>query len=284
MLTPVKRNLYHSVGSALLLFICCTVHSQNRIYYDEFFKSVSEKKTLYYRDLEESDTRIRITEMCGDTIMARGFINPGRHRLLTNDFAHFIKDYGNPYKFKTEFVSMRADIDYFKNGILERKFVSHSGKVFHGQVWSVDGKALLDHGTGQYVSNQNSATCYQYFSDSVMVEMFQVRDVEGDTVYFSYDTMAEPENGYAAFAQDLTKILKYPGFARLAGKEGIVYVQFIVSKDGRLTELKPLTDKGFNLEKKSVDRLSKMPKWKPAIFRGKPVKMMFTLPIRFKLV
>jgi TonB family protein len=260
-----------------------SVSAQEKVYYDKFFKTVSRTKTDYYRTFQDADSVIMVTEMCRDTIMFDGSIYPGEHQPLSNDFIQFVRSNGNPYQFKSEFTTMRCEIDFYKNVLPSRKMVSHSGKIFHAQIWSDEGLPVLTHGSGKNVRTEKASVFHEYYQDSVLIEMFEVRQMLQDTLYYTYDKMAEPPNGYPRFTQDLVAIMKYPGFARLVGKQGMVYVQFIVGKNGKLTEFTPLTKEGFNLEKKAVDKLSKMPEWNPAIFRGKPVKMKFVIPIKFKL-
>ena len=269
------------IGSMLL---CSRVCSQGRIYYDKFFKTISLQETKYFRDLHQNGSVMTITEVSGDTVVAKGVVQGVSNIELANQFAHYIKSFGNPYQNKVEFASMRGEIDYYRKGVKYCTFVARSGKILFAQLWSPTGEPLLSAGTGSHHYTNATSEYFQFFADSVMVEMFEIRTLQRDTIYDTYDKMAEPRNGYQDFTNDLLKILKYPGFARLMGKQGLVYVEFIVDKKGKLTDFRPLTNEQFNLEKKAVDKLSRMPDWKPAIFRGKPVKMKFTIPIRFRLI
>jgi ribosomal protein S18 len=276
-------DMYRSLLPLLLILFSMNTIAQEKVYYDKFFKTVSRTKTDYYRIFQDTDSAIMVTEMCRDTIMSKGAIYPGEHQSLVNDFVHFVKSNGNLYQFKNEFTMMRCEIDFYKNVRLSRKMVSHSGKIFHAQIWSEEGLPLLVHGSGKNIREEKASICYEFYGDSVLTEMFEVRQMQRDTLYYTYDKMAEPPQGYPQFTQDLVAIMKYPGFARLVGKQGMVYVQFIIDKNGNLTEFTPLTKEGFNLEKKAIDKLSKMPAWNPAVFRNKPVKMKFVIPIKYKL-
>lgn len=64
-----------------------------------------------------------------------------------------------------------------------------------------------------------------------------------------------------------------------------VYVTFVVEKDGSITNAKVLRDVcpnyGFGDEALRVVNL--MPKWKPGLQRGKPVRVQFNLPINFAM-
>jgi periplasmic protein TonB len=96
--------------------------------------------------------------------------------------------------------------------------------------------------------------------------------------------MASPKEGVQEFLRNLVTILKYPGIARLAGKEGMIYVQFVVDKNGSLTDFKPLGNEGYNFEQKAIKKLEKLPSWNPGIYKNKVVKQKFVLPVRFKLI
>ncbi len=66
---------------------------------------------------------------------------------------------------------------------------------------------------------------------------------------------------------------------------GAVFIQFVVEKDGVLTNIKILRGldscRGFNEE--SIRLVKSMPNWKPAILKERKVRAYMTIPIRFKL-
>ncbi len=81
--------------------------------------------------------------------------------------------------------------------------------------------------------------------------------------------------------------IRYPQIARENGIEGTVVVQFVVNKDGSVTDMKLLRDIGAKCGDEAmriVEGMNEMEKnWIPGKQRGKPVNVMFTLPIKFKL-
>ena len=77
--------------------------------------------------------------------------------------------------------------------------------------------------------------------------------------------------------------MKYPNQARRMGIEGRVFVQFVVDKDGQLTEIKAVKGIGAGCDEEAVRVLKSAPKWKPGKQRGRPVKVRMILPITFKL-
>jgi hypothetical protein len=60
-----------------------------------------------------------------------------------------------------------------------------------------------------------------------------------------------------------------------------VVVQFVVSKDGSISAIKPLTDYGYGTEKEVVRVISKGPKWEPAIQDGRMVMAYRKQPVTF---
>jgi protein TonB len=105
----------------------------------------------------------------------------------------------------------------------------------------------------------------------------------GDQIFTVVEQMPAFEGGLAAMAKFIGKNLKYPSAARRMGIEGQVFVQFVVDEQGAISEVK--TIKGISAEcDREAERVIKlMPAWKPGKQNGKPVKVRFVLPVRFKL-
>ena len=268
--------------SLLILAVAGKAASQEKIYYDKFFHVKADAPTAFVRHVERKGSNIFITDVGNDTIRLKGFVSSCGPDLL-RDMVRFIKNEGNKVNDRAEFDTMKAELDFYSKGKLQRKLVSYKGKVLYGQIWNNEGVPLLQSGTGEHRVEKGDATIYELYKDSVVTESYEVRRSQQDTLFSKVDRIAEPEEGFQPYLQSLVTILKYPALVQLAGKEGLVYVQFIVNKEGKLTEFKPLTNEGFNFEKKVIDKLSNLPPWKPAMLHGKPVKMRFTLPVKFKL-
>ncbi|MBK8563382.1 MAG: energy transducer TonB [Saprospiraceae bacterium] len=81
----------------------------------------------------------------------------------------------------------------------------------------------------------------------------------------------------------LSKNIKYPLKARRRNITGTVYAKFVVEKDGSLSKFEILQDIGGGCGKEVLRLLKAMPKWEPATQKGKPVRVQFTLPIKFDL-
>lgn len=108
--------------------------------------------------------------------------------------------------------------------------------------------------------------------------------VEDDNQIFTVvEQQPEFDGGYEAMINFIKKNLRYPASARRMGVDGTVFVQFVVGKDGSITEVKTMRGISADCDKEAERVVNMMPKWRPGKQNGKPVFVRFVLPIRFKL-
>ena len=81
----------------------------------------------------------------------------------------------------------------------------------------------------------------------------------------------------------LRKQLHYPPIAKENGIQGTVTLQFVVEKDGSISDLVVARGQPAGLSEEAVRVTELMPDWEPGMQNGQPVRVKFTLPIRFKL-
>ena len=91
------------------------------------------------------------------------------------------------------------------------------------------------------------------------------------------------EGGMPGLMAYLGKNIRYPEKAHKEGTQGRVTVQFVVEKDGSITNVKPLRGINPELDAEAVRVISEMPKWKPGTQRGETVRVRYTVPIMFRL-
>ena len=106
---------------------------------------------------------------------------------------------------------------------------------------------------------------------------------EVEEIFTIVEDQPTPSGGMAAFYQYVAKKMKYPAQARRMGIEGKVFVQFVVDKDGTLTEVQAVKGIGAGCDEEAVRVIQGAPKWKPGKQRGRAVKVRMILPITFKL-
>jgi protein TonB len=108
--------------------------------------------------------------------------------------------------------------------------------------------------------------------------------VEEDKIFDIVETMPEfPSGGMAGLMQYLSKNIKYPTIAQENGVQGRVTVQFVVNRDGGIVDAVVLKGIDPYLDKEALRVVSGMPKWKPGMQRGKPVRVKYTVPVMFRL-
>src|SRR5260370_5699017 len=95
--------------------------------------------------------------------------------------------------------------------------------------------------------------------------------------------MPEPYGGAAAWAKFLQKNIHYPAQASEEGKQGKVYLSFIIEKDGQLSNITVIRGVGFGLDEEALRVLRKAPAWKPGIQNHQPVRVKYTIPINFTI-
>jgi len=109
-------------------------------------------------------------------------------------------------------------------------------------------------------------------------------DVKEKDLYVLADVEKLPE-----FPGGLTKFYKFIGenfkMSAEANKikiKGKAYMQFIIEKDGSLSDIKTIKDPGYGLGDEAIRVLKLSPKWTAATQEGKAVRVMYSLPITFQ--
>jgi protein TonB len=106
---------------------------------------------------------------------------------------------------------------------------------------------------------------------------------EESQVFFIVEDMPEFPGGELALRKFIANAIKYPVIAQENGIQGKVYVNFVVDKDGSITNAKIARGVDPSLDKEALRVVNSLPKWKPGMQRGKPVKVSYTVPISFVL-
>ncbi len=81
----------------------------------------------------------------------------------------------------------------------------------------------------------------------------------------------------------LSKHIRYPEAARIAGISSQVVVSFVVNTDGSISDIAVLKDPGAGCGNEVLRVVTGMPRWVPGESNGHPVRVRFYLPVRFEL-
>lgn len=103
-------------------------------------------------------------------------------------------------------------------------------------------------------------------------------------IYKYVQKMPEFVGGDKAMYEFLTSHLVYPKLAWENNIEGTVLVEFVVEKDGSITNIRPLVSANFSeLDAEAIRVVRLFPKFIPGLQMGKPMRVYFKLPIKFTL-
>jgi periplasmic protein TonB len=97
------------------------------------------------------------------------------------------------------------------------------------------------------------------------------------------ENMPDFPGGDAARIQFLSDNLKYPALARETDIEGTVYVEFVVERNGKITNIKVKRGIGGGCDEEAVRVVKMMPNWNPGRQNGQNVRVQYMIPIKFIL-
>ena len=104
-----------------------------------------------------------------------------------------------------------------------------------------------------------------------------------DTICATPEVDPQFPGGIEALYKYLAGNIHYPQEARDNHISGRVFVRFVVEKDGSIADAEVLRGIGGGCDEEALRVVEAMPKWKPGMQSGKPVRVQFNLPIVFQL-
>lgn len=121
--------------------------------------------------------------------------------------------------------------------------------------------------------------------DEVETESIEIEeDDSDDAIYKVVEKMPEFPGGSQAMFKYLAENIQYPAIAKENNIQGRVVCSFTVNKDGSLSNIEVVLSGGdASLDKEAVRVIKSMPKWKPGTQLGKPVRVQYTIPVKFQL-
>ncbi len=130
---------------------------------------------------------------------------------------------------------------------------------------------------------ENSSQTVKAISVEHQTTADQSKPQKEDTIFKVVEKMPLFNQGKDELYSYLGKNIKYPDEAKEKGIQGTVYVTFVVEKNGSITNVKILRGIGAGCDEEAVRVVKSMPKWTPGYQDGKPVRVVFNLPIKYKL-
>ena len=122
------------------------------------------------------------------------------------------------------------------------------------------------------------------YTAPVAVQEEEEEEPEEQEIFQVVEQMPEyPDGGMAGLMKYLSGAIRYPAIAAENGVQGRVTVQFVVNRDGSIVDAQVLRGVDPYLDKEALRVINGMPKWKPGMQRGKPVRVRYTVPVNFRL-
>ena len=110
-----------------------------------------------------------------------------------------------------------------------------------------------------------------------------VEEEATDEIFVVVEKQPEFPGGSSALMKFLSDNIKYPVIAQENGIQGRVITNFVVERDGSISDVQVIRGQDPSLDKEAVRVIKTMPRWTPGQQRGKPVRVRFTLPVVFRL-
>jgi len=240
-----------------------------------------------------------------------GYSRTQRYNFLTFEGEN-VEFYRNGYK---------KSIKQYSNGVLSGNLTLYypNGKLYADEAYVKDynlkfincsdstGKVLTENGNGKWIKYSDDFTTELeegMVKDSVEEGTWYTKHANtiDSTIYkkgsaiSSSDKMhplgrisdmiftaVQQEPSCPEFYIFLQRNMRYPAYAKEHNIQGKVYLQFIVEKDGSISNIKVLRSPEKDLEDEAIRCLTNGPKWHPGMQNGKPVRCMYTVPIGFSL-
>lgn len=122
--------------------------------------------------------------------------------------------------------------------------------------------------------------------DIIQIMEMEEEDNDDEEIFVIAEEMplfkgTEELEGFRRWVQEN---LKYPRMAEENSISGTVYVNFVINKQGELTDIQIARGVDSSLDNEVIRVLKEAPKWTPGLQRGKPVSVRMAIPVKFTLL
>jgi protein TonB len=102
-------------------------------------------------------------------------------------------------------------------------------------------------------------------------------------VFKKIDQLPQFPKGNEGMLSYLSGNIHYPSKARKKNIQGKVIITFVVDKEGSIVDPRVIRSVDRGIDEEAMRVVKGMPKWKPGLLNGRPVKVLYHLPVSFKL-
>jgi TonB family protein len=131
--------------------------------------------------------------------------------------------------------------------------------------------------------NSDSIVTYIYEKQQSEISSSETNKSDTSPVYVIVEEMPTFSGGEKARISFINNTLTYPVAAKNKMISGTVYISYIIDTNGSVTDAKVLKGIGGGCDEEALRMVKMMPKWNPGKQNGKPVRVLFNMPVNFML-
>ena len=109
------------------------------------------------------------------------------------------------------------------------------------------------------------------------------KKIDDDHIFLFVEVMPEFPGGESEMYKFIRKNINYPRMAKESGVSGLVFLTFVVERDGRITDIQILRGIGAGCDEEAIRVINRMSYWNPGTQGGKSVRVQYKMPIKFTL-
>ncbi|MBL7804110.1 MAG: TonB family protein [Saprospiraceae bacterium] len=250
-------NLHRVTALLSVLLLACMLSAQDTLYFDQYYAETRRDSAWFVeiRHFDASDTN-RCTVL---SYYADGSL------ISAVKYSNFTKNEYNgrcSYWNKNQQLSQEISYKQGKRQGIHKVFYSN-GQLKSAITWDQD--TIVQ---GAFFKEDGSPKIPEYKED-----MYAEAEL----------SLPEFPGGNEALSMYLRLLLRYPPKARENNIQGTVLVSFVVEKNGDMTNVRLEQSVDPDIDKEALRVVNRMPGWKPGRIDDVPVRVLFTLPITFRL-
>lgn len=138
-------------------------------------------------------------------------------------------------------------------------------------------------GTTDFDKGTDDLNVVREHKEEVIVEEKKPEPVDDNQVFTVVEQKPQFPGGEAALLKWVSDHIRYPAMAQENNIQGKVVLQFVVTKTGKVGEVKVMRSKDPDLDKEAVRVVKSLPDFVPGKMNGHAVNVWYTLPVTFKL-
>ena len=191
-----------------------------------------------------------------------------RDVLLVTSFTYRSKRTPEPKTIDSVMIKHGTFVEWYETGEVKMRGIYYAGKL-HGSVEAFYINKQFKRQDNYHLDTLKSGQCYDTLGKII--------------TYFPFEIKPQYRGGNSAMYKFLANNIIYPSEAREQGIEGIVYMQFMIEKDGSMEDIQLIKSAHISLNQESLRVLGLMTKWEAGKLDGEKVRGIYLIPIKFNI-